>query len=162
MGRALTVFGLLTVVLLSSARGAEPDAAPQTSKIDFQRDVAPILRQNCIDCHGPDLQMAELRLDQRQFVLGDAADPDLVKPGKSAESLLVHRLTDRKLGILMPPTFPFFPNEQVGLSVKQIELVKGLDRSRGTMAGGNWTFLSRKARQRACRGGVAVHVHSSR
>ncbi|HZN35069.1 MAG TPA: ankyrin repeat domain-containing protein, partial [Pirellulaceae bacterium] len=92
-------------------------------QIDFQKDVAPILQQQCLDCHGPALQMAELRLDQRKFVLADDGR-GLVKPGKSSESLLVHRLTDRKLGILMPPTFPFFPGEKAGLAEEKIKVLQ--------------------------------------
>src|SRR5262245_37638900 len=109
----------------SLVSAVEPD--PKTGKqdkVDFQRDIAPLLVRNCIDCHGPTLQMAELRLDQRRFVLGSDADPDLVKTGKSEESLLIKRLVDRKLGILMPPSFPFPPGEKIGLPDAAIDLLK--------------------------------------
>src|SRR5262249_49185037 len=99
-------------------------AADPSAKIDFSRDVAPILQQQCVVCHGPEMQMAELRLDQRRFVLGGDADPDLVKVGKSGDSLLVKRLVDRKLGILMPPSFPFPPGEKVGLPEAAIQTLK--------------------------------------
>ena len=99
-------------------------AADEVAKVDFGRDVAPILQQQCIVCHGPEMQMAELRLDQRRFVLGSDADPDLVKAGKSGESLLIKRLVDRKLGILMPPSFPFPPGEKVGLPEAAIQTLK--------------------------------------
>ena len=42
--------------------------AEELPKIDFRRDVQPLFKTHCIDCHGPVLQMAELRLDQRRFV----------------------------------------------------------------------------------------------
>jgi ankyrin repeat protein len=106
---------------ITAACGSAQDAP---AKIDFSKDIAPILRQQCIVCHGPAMQMAELRLDQRRFVLGADADPDLVKAGKSGESLLVKRLVDRQLGILMPPTFPFPPGEKVGLPEAAIQLLK--------------------------------------
>src|SRR6186997_2760697 len=99
-----TFCGLIACFLsiISVLSGAEPDLTPgQASKVDFLRDVAPILQQQCIACHGPTMQIAELRLDQRRFVLGNDADPDLIKAGQSAESLLIKRLIDRKLGILM-------------------------------------------------------------
>src|SRR5947199_1742872 len=117
MSRALCGVELCVLLLVSVTVGAEPDsvAAAKQSKVDFQRDVAPILQQQCVACHGPEMQMAELRLDQPQFVLGNNADPDLVKAGKSDDSLLIKRLVDRKLGILMPPSFPFPPSEKVGL-----------------------------------------------
>jgi ankyrin repeat protein len=113
--------GLALVSFLLTTAAAAADAP---AKIDFSRDVAPILQQQCIVCHGPEMQMAELRLDQRRFVLGTDADPDLVKAGKSAESLLIKRLVDRKLGILMPPSFPFPPGEKVGLPEAAIQSLK--------------------------------------
>src|SRR6185503_19591217 len=73
-------------------------------------------------CHGPELQMAELRLDQRKFVVDDVRG--LLKSGKSSESLLIQRLTDKKLGLIMPPTFPFFPGEKPGLPETQISVLK--------------------------------------
>jgi ankyrin repeat protein len=98
-------------------------ASAADSPIDFQKDVAPILQQHCVDCHGPELQMSELRLDQRKFALADDGR-GLIKPGKSSESLLIHRLTDKQLGILMPPTFPFFPGEKGGLAEAKISVLK--------------------------------------
>jgi ankyrin repeat protein len=107
-------------MVLAQDRGS----AQESAKLDFRRDVAPILQQQCIDCHGPSLQLAELRLDQRRFVLGDDANPDLVKAGKGDESLLIQRLVDRKLGILMPPSFPLPPGEKVGLPEAAIQKLK--------------------------------------
>src|SRR5262245_7711793 len=125
MVRALWGLGTYCFLIASLAIAAEPGSdAAKSAKVDFQRDVAPLLARNCIDCHGPSLQMAELRLDQRRFVLGDDADPDLVKAGKSDESLLIKRLVDRKLGILMPPSFPFPPGEKIGLPDAAIDLLK--------------------------------------
>src|SRR5262245_26882131 len=109
------------VAAMTPAGIAAEDTA---AKVDFQKDVAPILRQQCIECHGPAMQMAELRLDQRRFVLGDDSDPDLVKAGKSGDSLLIKRLVDPALGILMPPSFPFPPGEKVGLPEASIQVLK--------------------------------------
>jgi ankyrin repeat protein len=117
VGGVLT--GLLIATVLSAA---EPEKS--AGKIDFQRDVVPLLVQHCVDCHGPDLQMAELRLDQRKFVLGEEANPDLIKPGKGGESLFIQRLLDRNLGLIMPPTFPFFPGEKPGLPESSIAKFK--------------------------------------
>lgn len=100
------------------------DSAVSKPKIDFQADVAPILKQHCVDCHGPGLQLADLRLDQRQFAIVDGRDRDLVVPGKSTDSLLIQRLVDKQLGLIMPPTFPFFPEDKVGLPEAQIQTLK--------------------------------------
>jgi ankyrin repeat protein len=100
------------------------DSAVSKPKVDFQADVAPILKQHCVDCHGPGLQLADLRLDQRKFAIVDGRDRELVVPGKSADSLLIQRLVDKQLGLIMPPTFPFFPEDKVGLPEAQILTLK--------------------------------------
>lgn len=124
--RCLAVGLCLTSWLTGAAYvwGAEAPVPAALKKIDFEADVAPILRQQCIDCHGAGMQLAGLRLDRRQFVLVEGQDRGLVKPGHSDDSLLVQRLVDKELGLIMPPTFPFFPQDKVGLSERQIEVLK--------------------------------------
>lgn len=129
MSRPIGIFVL--AVLQAAAHGlcavADEENSGQTPakirKIDFRADVAPILQQHCVDCHNAELQMADLRLDQRQFVLEDDGR-GIIKPGHSDDSLLIHRLVDPKLGILMPPTFPFFPGEKAGLGADKIDVLK--------------------------------------
>jgi ankyrin repeat protein len=113
--------GLVFCVTVSVALANEPEGKPQ---IDFQKDVAPILVQHCIDCHGPHIQLSDLRLDQRQFAIVEGRDRDLIKPGDAANSLLIQRLTDKKFGLIMPPTFPLFPEDKVGLPETQIQTLK--------------------------------------
>lgn len=64
----------------------------------FEREVLPILRDHCVGCHGPSLDLGGARLDRR----GDAMD--FIEPGDPDGSLLIRRLTEQDLGILMPPT----------------------------------------------------------
>jgi mono/diheme cytochrome c family protein len=98
MLRSLPVGSCLAASLVFSATLLAADPA---ARVDFRKDVAPILQQHCIDCHGPDLQMAELRLDERRHALADGDARGLIKAGHSGESLLVQRLVDRKLGIII-------------------------------------------------------------
>jgi mono/diheme cytochrome c family protein len=83
------------------ARADGPSAA-----IDFDRQVRPILSNNCFQCHGPDAneRQAELRLDLRDEALqpADSGVPAIV-PGKPDESPLVRRIFSRKKGFQMPP-----------------------------------------------------------
>ena len=118
-----SIWTLITCIALTIPLQAGDDFAAK-SKVEFQTDVAPILRQQCIDCHGPTMQLADLRLDQRKFAIVDGEDRGLIKAGKSADSLLIQRLVDKKLGLIMPPTFPFFPEDKVGLPEAQIQILK--------------------------------------
>ena len=54
---------------LPKAEGNTTPAAGSAAKIDFQRDIQPILVQSCYRCHGPAQQMSGLRLDSKQAAL---------------------------------------------------------------------------------------------
>lgn len=59
-------------------------------KIDFAKDIQPLLAQNCYECHGSQKQEHGLRLDQKVSTLKGGDSGPAIVPGKSAESLLVH------------------------------------------------------------------------
>ena len=69
------------------------------SEVDFEREIRPILTDNCYACHGPDENTREsgLRLDTEN---GAAS---VVIPGKSAESELIARVSTGDPDTLMPP-----------------------------------------------------------
>jgi ankyrin repeat protein len=80
----------------------------QTSaKVDFAKDVFPILRQNCVSCHGPAQQSSGMRLDRRSVVLGRRG----VVPGSSENSFLFHRISGNAFGMQMPPTGALRPEQ---------------------------------------------------
>jgi hypothetical protein len=80
-------------------------AAP--AKIDFQRDVRPILSDACFHCHGPDssTRMAGLRLDQRADATAERKSGRAVVPGDPAQSLLWQRVNTKTAAKLMPPAY---------------------------------------------------------
>jgi len=76
----------------------------QTSdKVDFARDVQPILRQSCIGCHGPSQQMSGFRLDRRRDAMRGGTIA-VIGPGNSDGSRLYQRLIGSEFGAQMPPT----------------------------------------------------------
>lgn len=87
-------------------------SAQTTAKIDFPKDVLPILRQNCVPCHGPAQQSSGMRLDRKSSVISRRR----VVPGNSDNSLLFHRIMGNEYGIQMPPTGPLRP--------EQIDIIK--------------------------------------
>jgi ankyrin repeat protein len=78
--------------------GMMPAQAP--AKVDFAQDVQPILRANCIECHGPDKQRAGMRIDRKSSVM--KAFSRRVVPGSSANSFIYHRIIG-EYGAPMPP-----------------------------------------------------------
>ena len=84
--------------------------------VSFNRDIRPILSDNCFSCHGPDAshRQADLRLDIRD----DAMAAGAIVPGKPAESTLVSRINSTDADELMPP-----PESHKKLDAKQKELL---------------------------------------
>jgi len=64
---------------------------PSTQKgVTFAKDIQPILKDNCLDCHGAQRPKNGLRLDSLEAVLkGSRDNQDVVVPGKSEKSDLV-------------------------------------------------------------------------
>lgn len=63
------------------------------AKVDFQKQIAPLLISRCIECHGPKEQKGDLRLDARAFAFLEG-DEDMwtVIPKKPDDSELIHRI----------------------------------------------------------------------
>jgi len=103
---------LLVTVSLAFAETKLPPSANR--KIDFQKDVEPILSQKCHSCHGEEAQQSGLRLDKRQNALRGGDYGPVIIPGSSAESKLIRRLVDGDGGLQMPPTGPL-SDEEIGI-----------------------------------------------
>jgi len=89
--------------------------------IEYDREIRPIFSDNCYQCHGPDekARKAKLRLDVKESAFRVQDGVAVIKPGKSAESELVRRITTSDTDDLMPP-----PRSNHKLTAKQIELIK--------------------------------------
>jgi ankyrin repeat protein len=104
--------GTLPAATLIAFAGIGSLSAQDASRVDFNRDVLPILRQSCFGCHGPSQQIGGLRLDRRSSVM-KAIDRRVV-PGSSTNSRLYSRLIGTEFGQQMPPTGPL-REEQVAI-----------------------------------------------
>src|SRR6202451_307848 len=88
--------------------------AQAPAKVDFQRDVQPIFKANCIGCHGPAQQLNNFRLDRRRDAMRGGTIAGIA-PGSSQSSHLYLRLLGRDtIGMPMPPTGPL-PTEQTDI-----------------------------------------------
>ena len=92
-----TIVAAVTCVLAWQGCGTPLHAQP----LDFNRDIRPILAENCFYCHGQDAnkRQADLRLDQRDAAIAAGA----VAPGDAANSAMIARILSDDPEQQMPP-----------------------------------------------------------
>jgi hypothetical protein len=118
-------------ILLPRAAADGPPAA-----LDFNRDIRPILSENCFYCHGQDGQKreADLRLDDRAAAIAAGA----IVPGDAGASTMLERIHSTDPDVQMPP-----PDSNRRLSPEQKRL---LDRwiSAEAEYAPHWAFVAPK------------------
>ncbi|MFO0845936.1 MAG: DUF1553 domain-containing protein [Gemmataceae bacterium] len=122
---------LTLLVTLSSAVALSAKEAPGPT---YNRDIRPILAENCFACHGPDkaARKGDLRLDIREEVIKSGA----IVPGKPAESSFIERLETTNARQLMPP-----PKTHKKLTAQQkATLRKWVEQGAEYQA--HWSFLA--------------------
>src|SRR4249919_3520326 len=75
-------------------------------RVDFTRQIRPLLSDRCFRCHGPDAsrRKAKLRLDMREGAFKKLDKGwAVVKPGDPSTSELVRRITTDDTDDMMPP-----------------------------------------------------------
>jgi mono/diheme cytochrome c family protein len=103
----------------------------QQGPVDFNREVRPILSNNCFQCHGPDekVRKGKLRLDTRAGAIESA-----VVPGKPDASSLVERITAADDG-LMPPA-----KSGKKLTAREIDILKRWVKD-GANYSAHWSYV---------------------
>ncbi len=106
-------------------------AAGAQQRIDFAREIQPILAENCFHCHGPDAanRQADLRLDTH------AGAESMLAPGDHEGSELFRRIATDADDERMPP-----PDSNRLLSAAEIELI-GRWIQQGATWGEHWAFV---------------------
>lgn len=91
---------------LSSGAEINPAALPPASdvKVDFLRDIQPILSESCLRCHGPAKPKSGFRLDRKAAALEGGANGVAIVEGDSARSPLIHYVSGLVEDMEMPPT----------------------------------------------------------
>src|SRR5580704_12749916 len=93
-------FAVLCLALTTAA------AAHAAEKVDFEREIQPVLSEHCFRCHGQDdkSRKAQLRLDNRETALrGGKSRSAAIVPGQPQQSEIIVRLTSDDPDKLMPP-----------------------------------------------------------
>jgi N-acyl-D-amino-acid deacylase len=87
------------------AVATKKDAAPLSAKkVDFAKQIKPLLERSCVSCHGPDKQRSNFRVDSRKAILkGGNSGSAAILPGQSASSPLLDYVSGRVEGMEMPP-----------------------------------------------------------
>ncbi len=131
MARRFVLFAAFHAVLPAVVLAAPAD------KVDFNRDVRPILSETCFQCHGPDKgqRKADLRLDQKDGLFATKDNGPVIVPAKPAESQLFVRITSKDKDLHMPPV-----DSGRKLSARQIELIRRWI-EQGAEWKGHWAYL---------------------
>jgi hypothetical protein len=129
ISRPLRIFLLVLAAILVEI--LELQAEPQ---LDFNRDIRPILAENCFYCHGQDnnKRQADLRLDLREPAIQSGA----IVPNDAGASSLVKRILSDDPEMVMPP-----PKSNRRLSPEQKELLKRWI-SEGAVFQNHWAFVA--------------------
>jgi len=107
-------------------------------EVEFNRDIRPILAENCFACHGPDknAREADLRLDSEKTAFKKLDDDTrTLVPGNAAKSVLYQRITSTDPDARMPPA-----ESGKKLTKQQIELI-GRWIKQGAKWQGHWAFI---------------------
>lgn len=101
---AIIASSLLLGLICVERRAAAEDKQPTAEQIEFfETRIRPVLVERCQDCHGPDEQSSDLRVDQLSGLLrGGKAGPAIV-PGKPEQSLLLTAIRYVSNDLQMPP-----------------------------------------------------------
>src|SRR5262245_10109157 len=77
--------------------------AAAADRVDYLRDVKPVLAQKCFACHGALKQQSGLRLDAVQLIRTGGDSGAAIVPGRPAESPLLMRVSATDIDVRMPP-----------------------------------------------------------
>jgi hypothetical protein len=126
----------IAAIVLSSI--ASTSSVMAADAIEFNRDIRPILSDNCFACHGPDAgqRQADLRLDDQEAALAElASGKRAIVPGSVEQSELAHRISTTNEAERMPPA-----DSSKKLTAAQIELLRRWIQD-GAPWQGHWAFL---------------------
>ncbi len=103
MNRALHVLALFTLAATAAA----------ANKVDYAKDVKPVLAVRCYACHGALKQKSDLRLDTAEFIRKGGKHGAAIVAGKPEKSLLLKKVSATSLDERMPPEGEPLKPEQI-------------------------------------------------
>ncbi|MEW6303466.1 MAG: DUF1549 domain-containing protein [Verrucomicrobiota bacterium] len=89
--------------------------APAAKKVDFVKDIQPILEVSCAQCHGRGKDKGGFSIETRELFLKGGDSGKIVSPGKSAESYVVETISGLDPEIIMPAKGKKLTRDQVAI-----------------------------------------------
>ena len=131
--KLLNLVTLLLFFALCAACSNFAVAQDTTQSVDFNRDVRPILADNCFECHGPDAEAreADLRFDNLAEAKGW-----VIEPGRPDKSLMIDRLVTGDADLVMPP-----PHSKRRPTKEQIKILRKWIQQ-GAKYESHWAFVA--------------------
>jgi mono/diheme cytochrome c family protein len=125
--RALLTLSLLLIaasIVVGTVTGAAASKAASQAlpaRVDYSRDIRPVISVNCFACHGPDTaaRQANLRLDVRAEAVKDRGGVRAITPGNPGASRIYARISAKEPAARMPP-----PGSGHTLTSHQIQLLR--------------------------------------
>jgi hypothetical protein len=127
----------LASALLPLLGGWLPSPPGEEPRIDFARDIRPLLSDRCFRCHGPDeaARKGDLRLDLRAAATADLGPDTPIVPGHPERSLVIERIRHPRAKKRMPP-------QASGLELSEDEIAR-IERwiAEGADYAEHWAFV---------------------
>jgi mono/diheme cytochrome c family protein len=105
-GRSISIAWLAALSWSSLCVADEPSAGTEAAKIDYARQVKPLLTRHCVACHGAARMRAGLRLDTAAAALKGGKSGPVIQPGRGEESPLILAMHGEGSGERMPLNRP--------------------------------------------------------
>src|SRR5437667_8692816 len=107
-------FALITLTFLISNAAEKKDKkidpaklppAAKKQNVSYETDIKPLFEKSCVKCHSGEKPKSKYRIDTLESAIkgGESGEPAII-PGKSADSPLVHYISDLVEDMEMPPT----------------------------------------------------------
>lgn len=137
---------IITVVFSMSAIVQTGIAVEKGADIKFEKQIRPLLKQHCYDCHSQDAEESGLRLDYGANILKGGDRGPAVIPGKSAESPLFQSLSGKGKIPQMPHDLPALKTAEIALIQKWIDQGAQIPEAEKTLkvtqkTSDHWAFL---------------------
>lgn len=128
-----------------SFRAASSPFQTEQARVDYAKDIQPILAASCYSCHGPQRAMGQLRLDNKTLAMKGGISGAAINPGHAQDSRIIHRV----LGLHDEARMPMKGDP---LTPQQIDLLK-----RWIDQGANWPDAEGEKKETASTATIQTH-----